>query len=154
MRLAHGLERSSSGTMFITCAESCIGGWVAKIITDVSGSAGRFERGFITYSNQAKTDLLGVRPPNPGTARRGERSGGAGDGLQRLCAASANYAVAISGRRPIRRHNLKTGRCGLVRFLRSAGRSLLPAYAFRGRQGRVRRQAVNFALITLLATFL
>ncbi|OZI14841.1 hypothetical protein CE195_05880, partial [Sodalis-like symbiont of Philaenus spumarius] len=35
---------------------------VAKTITDVSGSAGWFERGFVTYGNQAKIDLLGVQP--------------------------------------------------------------------------------------------
>ncbi len=41
-------------------AESCTGGWIAKLITDIPGSSGWFERGFVTYSNQAKQDLLGV----------------------------------------------------------------------------------------------
>jgi len=47
--------------MLVT-AESCTGGWLAKVITDVSGSSRWFERGFVTYSNEAKVDLLGVRP--------------------------------------------------------------------------------------------
>jgi len=51
--------RTRSRTLAI--AESCTGGWIAKIITDVPGSSGWFERGFVTYSNAAKTDLLGVR---------------------------------------------------------------------------------------------
>ena len=45
----------------LAVAESCTGGWIAKTITDVPGSSGWFDRGFVTYSNAAKTELLGVR---------------------------------------------------------------------------------------------
>ena len=38
----------------VTTAESCTGGWVAKVITDIAGSSAWFERGFVTYSNEAK----------------------------------------------------------------------------------------------------
>ena len=41
-------------------AESCTGGMIAAACTDLAGSSGWFERGFVTYSNAAKTDLLGV----------------------------------------------------------------------------------------------
>jgi len=41
-------------------AESCTGGLIAGACTDLSGSSAWFERGFVTYSNQAKTDMLGV----------------------------------------------------------------------------------------------
>ena len=41
-------------------AESCTGGLIAKLITDIPGSSGWFERGFVTYSNAAKQELLGV----------------------------------------------------------------------------------------------
>jgi len=44
----------------LVTAESCTGGWIAKVITDVPGSSGWFERGFVTYSNTAKTELLAV----------------------------------------------------------------------------------------------
>ena len=44
----------------LSLAESCTGGMIAKLITDVPGSSAHFHRGFVTYSNQAKTDLLGV----------------------------------------------------------------------------------------------
>lgn len=44
----------------LTCAESCTGGWIAKVITDLPGSSNWFDRGFVTYSNQAKQDMLGV----------------------------------------------------------------------------------------------
>ena len=44
----------------IVSAESCTGGWLAKRITDLEGSSAIFDRGFVTYSNQAKQDMLGV----------------------------------------------------------------------------------------------
>ena len=44
----------------LATAESCTGGWVAKLVTDIAGSSQWFDRGFITYSNAAKQDMLGV----------------------------------------------------------------------------------------------
>ena len=44
----------------IATAESCTGGMVAGALTDVAGSSDVFERGFVTYSNAAKTEMLGV----------------------------------------------------------------------------------------------
>jgi nicotinamide mononucleotide (NMN) deamidase PncC len=46
----------------LALAESCTGGLIAKRLTDVPGSSEWFERGFVTYSNAAKTELLGVAP--------------------------------------------------------------------------------------------
>jgi nicotinamide-nucleotide amidase len=45
----------------VATAESCTGGLIAGAITDVAGSSGWFERGFVTYSNEAKIEMLGVR---------------------------------------------------------------------------------------------
>ena len=50
----------SSVEMDLATAESCTGGWVAKVLTDVPGSSIYFDRGFVTYSNQSKHDMLGV----------------------------------------------------------------------------------------------
>ena len=47
------------GLMLVT-AESCTGGWVAQEVTSISGSSQWFERGFVTYSNSAKEEMLGV----------------------------------------------------------------------------------------------
>ncbi len=47
--------------LLLATAESCSGGWVAKIITDTPGSSAWFERGFVTYSNLSKQEMLGVR---------------------------------------------------------------------------------------------
>ncbi len=49
-----------ANSLLITTAESCTGGLVAKLITDLSGSSQWFERGFVTYSNLAKEQMLGV----------------------------------------------------------------------------------------------
>jgi len=57
--IAHHLIDESS---LLATAESCTGGWIAKSITDVAGSSQWFDRGFITYSNAAKVEMLGVNP--------------------------------------------------------------------------------------------
>jgi nicotinamide-nucleotide amidase len=60
-RLAMRLARSLiARRMYVTTAESCTGGWIAKVLTDISGSSGWFAEGFITYSNDAKRIRLGV----------------------------------------------------------------------------------------------
>lgn len=55
-------EKCLAGRREVTCAESCTGGGVASAITEVAGSSGWFETGYVTYSNAAKTRLLGVPP--------------------------------------------------------------------------------------------
>ena len=50
------------GRLMLATAESCTGGMIATAITDISGSSGWFERGFVTYSNQAKSEMIGVPP--------------------------------------------------------------------------------------------
>jgi nicotinamide-nucleotide amidase len=46
----------------LATAESCTGGMIAAACTDLAGSSNWFERGFVTYSNEAKTELLGIDP--------------------------------------------------------------------------------------------
>lgn len=45
---------------FVTTAESCTGGWIAKALTDIAGSSQWFREGFVTYGNDAKVRRLGV----------------------------------------------------------------------------------------------
>ena len=54
-----GAKLKAKGLMLAT-AESCTGGWVAQAITAIAGSSDWFERGFVTYSNASKQDMLGV----------------------------------------------------------------------------------------------
>lgn len=53
-------ERLSRHDLRLATAESCTGGWIAKVVTDVAGSSQWFERGFVAYSDDSKMELLGV----------------------------------------------------------------------------------------------
>lgn len=78
-------------------AESCTGGLIAAACTDLAGSSHWFERGFVTYSNQAKTDMLGV------DAGLIERHGAVSEPVARAMAlgavarSQAQAAVAVTG---------------------------------------------------------
>ena len=54
------VERASATGIVIATAESCTGGMISAAITDVAGSSRMLDRGFVTYSNAAKMDMLGV----------------------------------------------------------------------------------------------
>jgi nicotinamide-nucleotide amidase len=81
----------------VATAESCTGGLVAGTITAVAGSSAWFDRGFVTYSNAAKSALLGVPPEVI------ERSGAVSEATARAMAAGAlarsdaTLAVAVTG---------------------------------------------------------
>ncbi|WP_397542095.1 nicotinamide-nucleotide amidohydrolase family protein [Roseovarius salis] len=62
MTVAELLNKSRAAGVMIATAESCTGGMVAAALTDIPGSSDVVERGFVTYSNTAKIELLGVRP--------------------------------------------------------------------------------------------
>jgi nicotinamide-nucleotide amidase len=78
-------------------AESCTGGLVAGAITDVAGSSGWFDRGFVTYSNDAKEALLGV--PAPLIVEHGAVSEPVARAMAEgaLARSAAHVAVAITG---------------------------------------------------------
>jgi nicotinamide-nucleotide amidase len=54
-------EKLKAARATLVTAESCTGGWVAQAVTSVAGSSDWFERGFVTYSDDSKQELLGVR---------------------------------------------------------------------------------------------
>jgi len=56
-----GENLTQRGWMLVT-AESCTGGWVGQAVTAVAGSSIWYDRGFITYSNRSKCEMLGVQP--------------------------------------------------------------------------------------------
>lgn len=49
-------------SLTLATAESCTGGWVAQVVTHTAGSSAWFDRGFVTYANEAKIAMLGVGP--------------------------------------------------------------------------------------------
>ncbi len=81
----------------LATAESCTGGWVAQAITAIPGSSAWFDRGFVTYSNAAKQEMLGVKPDTLAAfgavseATVGEMAAGA------LARSRAEVSLAISG---------------------------------------------------------
>ena len=60
MSAARLLELAQARGVMVATAESCTGGLVAAAITDIPGSSAVFERGFVTYTNAAKQEMLGV----------------------------------------------------------------------------------------------
>jgi len=56
------LERACSRDLSLATAESCTGGLIASLLTDIEGASHAFERGFVVYSEEAKAELLGVAP--------------------------------------------------------------------------------------------
>ena len=86
----------SNGQKLAT-AESCTGGWVAQCLTAIAGSSAWFERGFVTYSNDAKHEMLGVELATLNThgavseAVAGAMAAGA------LSHSHADWALAITG---------------------------------------------------------
>ena len=82
---------------YVACAESCTGGGIAAALTDVAGSSAWFDRGFVTYSNAAKQDLLGVTDDT--LAQHGAVSRATVIEMVRgaLAHSAAQLAVAVSG---------------------------------------------------------
>lgn len=91
-----GAQLLSRGEWLAT-AESCTGGWVAQSITAIAGSSAWFDRGFVTYSNAAKQEMLGV------TEATLERHGAVSEATARAMAqgaiahSRADWATAITG---------------------------------------------------------
>ncbi len=83
----------------IATAESCTGGLVAGLLTEIPGSSDVFDRGFVTYSNPAKIDLLGISPDllapgGPGAVSEAVARAMAEGAIER---SQADVAVGITG---------------------------------------------------------
>lgn len=96
-RAREALAALRAAKLKVATAESCTGGLVSAALTDIPGSSDVFERGFVTYSNAAKTALLGV------PAEMVDRFGAVSEPVARamaegaLAASAADVAVAITG---------------------------------------------------------
>src|SRR5437763_8319091 len=91
------LDKARDEKLRIAAAESCTGGLVASLLTEIAGASDVFERGFVVYSNEAKSDLLGV----PGETIKIE--GAVSESVARAMAegaikhSNAQVAVAVTG---------------------------------------------------------
>ncbi|MGK3044778.1 nicotinamide-nucleotide amidohydrolase family protein, partial [Klebsiella michiganensis] len=79
----------------VTTAESCTGGWVAKTLTDIAGSSAWFERGFVTYSNEAKSQMIGVSEATLLSHGAVSEPVVVEMAIGALRAARANYAISV-----------------------------------------------------------
>ena len=135
----------------LATAESCTGGLIAGACTDLAGSSNWFERGFVSYSNAAKTELLGV--PAELIARHGAVSEPVARAMAAgaLAHAHAQVSVAVTGvagpgggsaDKPV----------GTVWFgWQLPGRTETECRRFAGDRAAVRAQTVAHALARLLA---
>lgn len=149
---AVGQWLAAQGAVLVT-AESCTGGWIAEVVTATAGSSNWFDRGWVTYSNAAKTDMLGVKVSTlvahgaVSEAVVQEMAEGA------LARAPATHAIAVSGiagpgggsaEKPV-------GTVCLAWATRN-GPTRTVTRLFAGDREAVRRQTVMLALQTLIAS--
>ncbi|AVR05609.1 nicotinamide-nucleotide amidase [Pluralibacter gergoviae] len=149
-----GLALKAQGAT-VTTAESCTGGWIAKAITDIAGSSAWFERGFVTYSNEAKSQMIGVREETLQAHGAVSEPVVVEMAIGALRAARATYALSVSGiagpdggsdDKPV----------GTVWFglACATGQGVTRRECFSGDREAVRRQAAACALQLLWQQFL
>lgn len=146
-RAAEALERRRRAGERVSTAESCTGGLVAGLLTEIAGSSDVFDRAFVTYSNEAKTEMLGVSPALL------EKHGAVSEAVARamargaLARSQASVAVAVTGiagpgggraGKPV----------GLVHFARArgGGATVAERHVFEGDRTAVRMAATEAAL--------
>jgi nicotinamide-nucleotide amidase len=145
------LARCRARKLMLATAESCTGGMIAAALTDIAGSSDVLERGFVTYSNAAKTELLGV--PAELIARVGAVSEEVARAMATgaLAHAPVDLAVAVTGiagpgggsrEKPV----------GLVHFglARRGGAVRAEHHVYPGDRAAIRRATVERALQMLL----
>jgi nicotinamide-nucleotide amidase len=91
------LDACRARGLTVATAESCTGGLVAAALTDIAGSSDVVERGFVTYSNEAKADMLGVAAATLEVHGAVSRETAAAMAAGALAHSRADLAVAITG---------------------------------------------------------
>ena len=135
----------------LATAESCTGGWVAQCLTAIHGSSAWFERGFVTYSNEAKMDMLGV--PGPVLEKHGPVAEATARAMAQgaVARSRAHWSLAITGiAGPGGGSAAKPVGTVCFAWARRDGGCLATTRHFEGDREAVRRQAVAFALRGLL----
>ncbi len=145
-------EALKARKLMMSAAESCTGGWIGQAVTMVPGSSTWFDRGFVTYTNAAKQEMLGVSADtlksfgavSAETVR--EMVAGA------LARSRARIAVAVSGiAGPDGGSSAKPVGTVLLAWGEKGGAITAQSMHFQGDRDAVRRQSVIAALEGLLA---
>ena len=133
--------------LMLATAESCTGGMLAAALTDLPGASLVFERGFVTYSNEAKVQMLGVPPITLQTCGAVSAETARDMAAGALANSRAQFAIATTGiagpgggskEKPVGTVYISCGRSG---GLIHAGR-----FDFTGDRAAIRRQTVEAAL--------
>jgi nicotinamide-nucleotide amidase len=150
LALKVGAALKARGLMLAT-AESCTGGWLAQEVTAIAGSSAWFERGFVTYANAAKEEMLGVPPETLASfgavslETAGEMAAGA---IRHSRADVASAITGIAG--PTGGSPDKPVGTVCFAWCRREGIPVAVKEVFEGDRAAVRRQAVARALSGLL----
>jgi len=137
--------------LIITTAESCTGGWVAQAITTVPGSSQWFDRSFVSYSNLAKMEMLGVQEITLQLSGAVSQEVVQEMALGALVHSPAQVSIAITGvAGPEGGSDPKP--VGMVWFAwaRKQGRCKAEVKHFPGDREAIRSQAVEFSLLTAI----
>lgn len=148
-RLGEALKQRK---MLLATAESCTGGWIGQVITSVPGSSHWYDRGFITYTNTAKREMLGVKTDT--LARFGAVSEQTVRAMAEgaLANSQARIALAVSGiAGPGGGSEGKPVGQVCLAWAREGADTVSERQQFSGDREAVRRQAVVRALEGLLA---
>ena len=131
----------------LVTAESCTGGWLAQCITDIAGSSAWFDRGFITYSNASKVDMLNVQ--SNAIEEFGAVSAEVATQMLQgaLKNSLADYALAITGvAGPTGGTAQKPVGTVYIGWQKRAESAIVTLEHFSGNRQEIRRQAVYKAL--------
>ena len=132
---------------YMATAESCTGGWIGQAMTMVPGSSRWFDRGFITYSNQAKQAMLGVRDETLSAAGAVSEQAVREMALGALARSRAHVAVAVSGvAGPEGGSTDKPVGTVWIAWATKEGACVAERFFFAGNRDDVRRQSVVSAL--------
>ena len=145
------LEACERAALRVALAESCTGGLLAGSLTAVPGSSKVVERGFVTYSNEAKADILGV--PAEIIAREGAVSAPVARAMAEgaLAHSLAELSAAITGiAGPDGGSEAKPVGLVFIACARRGRPTLVERYIFTGDRGAIRRASVEAALSLLL----
>lgn len=137
--------------LMLATAESCTGGMIAAAMTDLAGSSAVFERGFVTYSNAAKTELLDV--PKDVLMKHGAVSAQVATAMVKgaIAHSRAELAVAVTGiAGPDGGSPEKPVGLVYIGYGDKAGVVEVAEHRFKGGRDEVRRQTVEAALKHLI----
>ncbi len=138
-------------SLMLVTAESCTGGWIGEAVTAIPGSSEWYERGFITYTNTAKREMLGV------AAATLDKFGAVSAETVKemvtgaLAHSHAQIAVSVSGvAGPTGGTPAKPVGTVCIAWQRAGGAAIAETHRFDGDREAVRRQSVERALAGIL----